>query len=189
MSWHSANESKFPGSTASDLGEVNIGPGPSTLNPAGVYPESALTSDPQQAERKARHGARIATALENPYELEQVLQRLHGALADALDIFQREGQATDVTNDGTKKAYGFSSFSACTSPLFPFLPVYHSLHHMTELARHLPPLPPPICLPPDLLSPQVPLYRVLTFRCCLEISIDLFSHWKKNVEDIQDGRL
>lgn len=105
MSAHAETESKFPGSTAADLGEVNRGPGPSVLNPAGVYPEGSLTPDPAYAERQERHGSKIATAVENPYEMEQVMQRLHGAIVDALNIFETESEASDVANAGTKKAY------------------------------------------------------------------------------------
>ncbi|PWN27700.1 hypothetical protein BDZ90DRAFT_260185 [Jaminaea rosea] len=73
----------------------NMGSGPSDLNPAGVFPPTDNKPDPSPPKQE---GASIFQSIENPYALQEAINKLEGSLDEVIRLFQ--GERETLASDG-----------------------------------------------------------------------------------------
>ena len=78
-------DAKYPGSHTSD----GVGPGPSALNPAGVYPKS----DPHAAAQPSRTSSNSPAALGNPFLMNKAFSTLDHSLGEVIQLIESEEAA------------------------------------------------------------------------------------------------
>ncbi|CAO1616961.1 unnamed protein product [Sympodiomycopsis kandeliae] len=88
---------KYPGDAeiAPPTTTPNTGSGPSDLNPAGVYPPTDNKPDPNPPKTE---GASIFQSIENPYALQEAINKLESSLDEVIHLFQ--GERETLASDG-----------------------------------------------------------------------------------------
>ena len=84
---------------ASRLAEIatapNTGPGESQLNPGGVAPPTDNVPNPSPPKQE---GSSIFQSIENPYALQEAINKLESSLDEVIHLFQ--GERETLASDG-----------------------------------------------------------------------------------------
>ncbi|UZJ53943.1 hypothetical protein CBS101457_003263 [Exobasidium rhododendri] len=86
---------------------VNKGPEPTAENPGGVHPPGDMESDPHPPKQQ---GASIFHSIENPYALQEALNKLESSLDEIISMFQGEGNTLAKDGDFLKGKEGIKLF-------------------------------------------------------------------------------
>ncbi|SPC67980.1 uncharacterized protein UHOD_05467 [Ustilago sp. UG-2017b] len=100
------NEAKYPGQTTDFRG-----PGASAENPAGAFPRDTRQPDPDPIESR-RPKSTIFSAIENPYALQEAINKLESSLDEVISLFQAEKNTLAREGGFTKGKQGIELFES-----------------------------------------------------------------------------